>query len=79
MKEQVYEPDWTTEDRVVYTCQVADILAEVALPPVSASIQTAPLAFRPNVVDASYVDRFTSQLFRVVAHLVQLELERDAG
>ncbi len=71
--ERVYEPDWTTDERVVYTCQVADILAEVALPPVSASIQTAPLAFRPNVVDASYVDRFTSQLFRVVAHLVQLE------
>ena len=27
--EQVYEPDWSTEDRVRYTCQVADILAEV--------------------------------------------------
>ena len=27
--EQVYEPDWATEDRVRYTCQVADILAEI--------------------------------------------------
>ena len=28
--EEVYEPDWATEDRVTYTCQVADILAEIA-------------------------------------------------
>ena len=27
--EQVYEPDWSTEDRVGYTMQVADILAEI--------------------------------------------------
>ena len=71
--ERVYEPDWTTDERVLYTCQVADILAEVALPTVSASIQTAPLAFRPHVVETAYVDRFTSQLLRVVAHLVRLE------
>jgi len=25
--ERVYEPDWTTDERVDYTCQVADILA----------------------------------------------------
>jgi hypothetical protein len=71
--ERVYEPDWTTEERVAYTCQVADILAEIAPPEVSASIQTAPLAFRPKVADDSYVDLFTTQLFRVVAHLVDLE------
>ena len=28
--EKVYEPDWATEGRVAYTCQVADILAEVS-------------------------------------------------
>ena len=66
-------PNWTTDERVLYTCQVADILAEVALPTVSASIQTAPLAFRPHVVETAYVDRFTSQLLRVVAHSVRLE------
>jgi hypothetical protein len=71
--EGVYEPDWTTDARVLYTCQVADILAEVAPASVSPSIQTAPLAFRPNVADAAYVDRFTTQLFRVVSHLIALE------
>ena len=27
--ERVYEPDWTTEERVTYTNQVADLLAEL--------------------------------------------------
>jgi hypothetical protein len=71
--ERVYEPDWTTEDRVTYTNQVADILAEISPDDISPSIQTAPLAFKPKVTDAAYVDTFTTQLFRVVAHLVALE------
>jgi hypothetical protein len=71
--EQVYEPDWTTEDRVTYTNQVADILAEVSPAAVSPSIQTAPLAFRPSVTGPAYIERFTTNLLRVVAHLAQLE------
>jgi hypothetical protein len=71
--EQVYEPDWSTPDRVRYTNQVADILAEVTPAWVAPSIQTAPLAFRPNVVDESYVQLLTENLLRAVAHLVALE------
>lgn len=71
--EQVYEPDWATEDRVTYTCQVADILAEITPDDVSPSIQTAPLAFRPKVTTADEVDELTENLLRVVAHLVALE------
>jgi hypothetical protein len=75
--EQVYEPDWATEDRVRYTCQVADILAEVTPDTVNPSIQTAPLAFRPKVTTADDVDALTENLMRVVAHLI--ELERRTG
>ncbi len=32
VKEQVYEPDWRTDERVRYTMNVADVLAEVAAP-----------------------------------------------
>ncbi|NEM91831.1 metabolite traffic protein EboE [Galbitalea soli] len=71
--ERVYEPDWTTDDRVEYTNAVADILAEISPAEISPSIQTAPLAFKPNVADAAYVQRFTTKLLRVVAHLVELE------
>ena len=30
VKKDVYEPDWSTNERAIYTMQVADILAEVA-------------------------------------------------
>src|SRR5215203_1604722 len=71
--EQVYEPDWATNDRTAYTMAVADVLADVAEQGVDPAIQTAPLAFRPNVTGSSYIDQFTRNLLRVVAHLAQLE------
>ena len=71
--ERVYQPDWTTESRVEYTTRVADILADISGPDVEPSIQTMPLAFRPDVADESYVDLFTHNVLRVVAHLVDVE------
>ena len=71
--ERVYEPDWTTEDRVRYTMAIADILAEISDPAVEPSIQTAPLAFAPSVRGPAYVAEFTTNVLRVVAHLADLE------
>lgn len=72
--ENVYEPDWTTQDRVRYTNSIADILAEVTPLEISPSIQTAPLAFAPNVADENYIATFTSNIFEVISHLYHLEL-----
>jgi len=71
--EDVYEPDWSTDDRVRYTCDVADVLADIVEDHICPTIQSAPLAFRPKVTSASDVDALTHNLFRVVAHLIQLE------
>ena len=71
--ERVYEPDWTTEDRVRYTMDIADILAEISDPAVEPSIQTAPLAFAPKVDGPAYIAQFTTNVLRVVAHLAALE------
>jgi len=73
VKERVYEPDWRSDDRAVYTMQVADILAEVSPASVNPSIQSPPLAFKPRVTAKAVVDAFTRQVLRVVSHLVQLE------
>ena len=41
--EQVYEPDWATEDRTRYTMGVADVLVDITVEAdVEPSIQTAP-------------------------------------
>ncbi len=71
--EQVYEPDWTTEERTRYTMGVADVLVDITEPDVEPSIQSAPLAFRPKVSGDAYVQTFTHNVLRVVAHLAALE------
>lgn len=73
VKERVYEPDWRTEERTVYTCNVATILARVAPAGISPSIQSAPLGFKPNVRGPDDVASFTHHVLRVVAHMVALE------
>jgi len=71
--ERVYEPDWTTNQRVQYTKAIADILVDITDADTSPSIQTAPLAFAPKVSDENYIARFTTSVFEVLAHLYHLE------
>ncbi len=73
VKEQVYEPDWRTEERTAYTINVADILSDIAREDISPSIQTAPLGFKPNVTGPDVVASYTEHVLRVAAHLVQIE------
>jgi hypothetical protein len=73
VKEQVYEPDWRSDQRALYTMQVADILAEVAPAGISPSIQSPPCGFKPRVTGPDVVDAYTRQVLGVVAHLVKLE------
>jgi hypothetical protein len=73
VKEQVYEPDWRTEERTTYTINVADILADLCAAGIAPSIQTAPLGFKPNVTGPDVVDSYTEHVLRVAAHLVEIE------
>jgi hypothetical protein len=73
VKEQVYEPDWRSEERTRYTQNVADILADVTESDISPSIQSAPLGFKPRVTGNDVVASFTNHVLRVAAHLVALE------
>jgi len=61
----VYEPDWRTEERTLYTKRVADVLAEVAPEYVDPSIQTAPLGFKPNVTGQDVIDAYTEHVLAV--------------
>lgn len=73
VKERVYEPDWTTEARTKYTMHIADILAEVTNQPVEPTIQTAPLAYRPKANTPEFLANFNENVYRVIAHLMNLE------
>jgi hypothetical protein len=73
VKEQVYEPDWRSEERTQYTINVADVLADVAPDGLASSIQSAPLGFKPRVTGPDVVSSYTEHVLRVVAHLVGIE------
>jgi hypothetical protein len=73
VKEQVYEPDWRSEERTQYTINVADILSDIAGEDISPSIQTAPLGFKPNVTGPEVIASYTEHVLRVAAHLIQIE------
>jgi sugar phosphate isomerase/epimerase len=73
VKEQVYEPDWRSEERTQYTKNVADVLAAVAPASVCPSIQSPPLGFKPRVTGPEVIDSFTDHVLRVAAHLIALE------
>ncbi len=73
VKEQVYEPDWRTDERAAYTMPVADVLAALAPPDIQPSIQTPPLGYKPRVTGPEVVDAYTRQIHGVVAYLAELE------
>jgi len=73
VKERVYEPDWRSEERTRYTCNVATVLADVALEGIAPSIQSAPLGFKPRVTGSDVVASYTDHVLQVAAHLVALE------
>jgi sugar phosphate isomerase/epimerase len=73
VKEQVYEPDWRSEERTRYTTNVADVLADVCPTDIAPSIQSAPLGFKPRVTGSDVVASYTDHVLRVAAHLVALE------
>jgi hypothetical protein len=73
VKEQVYEPDWRTDERTQYTINVAEVLADVAPEGSAPSIQSPPLGFKPRVTGPDVVDAFTEHILRVAAHLIELK------
>jgi hypothetical protein len=72
VKEQVYEPDWRSEERTRYTINVAEVLADVVPEGIAPSIQSAPLGFKPRVTGPEVVASYTQHVLRVAAHLVAL-------
>ncbi|MCC6947994.1 MAG: metabolite traffic protein EboE [Bradyrhizobiaceae bacterium] len=73
VKEQVYEPDWRSEERTQYTMNVASVVADIAPKDVMPSIQTSPLGFKPRVTGPDVVESYTNNVLRVTKHLIELE------
>jgi sugar phosphate isomerase/epimerase len=46
VKEQVYAPDWSTDERLAYTVQLFELLVQLSSPGLSGSVSTVPGSFK---------------------------------
>lgn len=72
VKEQVYAPDWTTEERVVYTARLFDLLAELVPAGIEGSVSTVPCSFKEFIESPEQVNAMRNNLWRTVEHIAQV-------
>ena len=73
VKEQVYEPDWRTEERTQYTMPSPTSWRNRRPRRCRRRFRRAPLGFKPNVTGPDVVASYTEHVLRVAAHLVEIE------
>ncbi len=76
VKEHVYQPDWSRPERLVYTKDLADLLAALLPADVAhGSISTVPGTFRPLARNSDVVEAITCALLEMITHLDLLREE----
>jgi hypothetical protein len=75
VKEQVYLPDWTSQERVDYTLNCARVLAELLPEGTEGSLSTVPLGYKGFKHTADFADRCVDRLLELAAALDQLHDE----
>ena len=69
IKEQVYQPDWTTPERVEYTKRLFDILAELAPADAGGSVSTVPCSLKDFITNDEQVKAMRRNLWEVVGYV----------
>ncbi|MEM7045287.1 MAG: metabolite traffic protein EboE [Pseudomonadota bacterium] len=77
VKEQVYQPDWSHDERLTYSDRMADLLAALLPDGMEGSISTVPGTFKPLASDPGMVESITDHLLCHVAKLI--DVERQTG
>ena len=75
VKENVYLPDWRTEERRVYTCRLARQLAALLPAGLDGSISTVPGSYKAWIRSAEDIDAMVAQLAATAVFLDRLRLE----
>ncbi|MEW6156481.1 MAG: metabolite traffic protein EboE [Verrucomicrobiota bacterium] len=72
VKEHVYQPDWTTRERLEYTNRLFDLLSQLAPPDVEGSVSTVPCSFKDFIHSEAQERAMRGQLWRCVEHIAGL-------
>ncbi len=78
VKEGAYRPDWSEEERLVYSNRLAEILAIFLPEGMEGSVSTVPGTFKPWALDRNggKIEAITDNLIRHVAELIAIEQTR---
>ncbi len=80
VKADVHAPDWRSDERVDYTCRLADILSRLVPAGMDGGISTNPLSYDGWIQrDGGLMDRMTANLLRCVGHLAELKRTRGCS
>ena len=76
VKEQVYAPDWTTPERLAYTCRLLDILFEVmpADRNIEGSVSTVPCSYKEFIHSPEQERVIRQNLWKCVEHIAGTNL-----
>ena len=69
VKEQVYAPDWTTSERLAYTNQLFDLLAQLVPAGIAGSVSTLPGSFKAFHRTSEEKKQIRDHLWRSIEHL----------
>jgi hypothetical protein len=72
VKEQVYQPDWATLERVTYTNLLFDLLAELLPAGIAGSVSTLPGSFKEFQPTAEAQKSIRQNLWRSVEHVARV-------
>lgn len=77
VKDQVHAPDWTTQDRVLYTIQLFNILSELLPEGMEGGVSTSPLSYKHWHGDVQeerlqVIETATENVLKVVQDLIAL-------
>ncbi len=72
VKEQVFVPDWTTNERLEYTNRLFDILAALLPNDIEGSVSTLPGSFKEFVSSDDQIEAIHHNLLRCVDHIAAL-------
>jgi len=80
VKDQVYAPDWSKQERLDYTLQLTNILAELLPAEMEGSISTLPLSYKPwfkknQISQTSVINSATLHIAQIVAEMVRIRAD----
>jgi hypothetical protein len=72
IKEQVYEPDWSSPERLAYTNVLFDLLAQLVPPGIDGSVSTLPCSYKGFYLHGEELKAIRTNLWHCVEHIARV-------